>query len=270
MIDGVCPKCTQAALNPAPQKARKTDQSNKFKSFFMNPKEKLVCTLGNTYIQNFLAGGGVSKGFSVVSDKRVYFRGTTYFVKGKRIKKMAESKVVDVKDVTGTSVATYSPTWRLILGIIISIVIFVFLIPMMSITIKGSALVTLLYLLISIMPLALGIAGYISRRVTLLKIEYAGGCIGFNIRWFPMEESTYYQKQLRIAKDKAIEEAESATANAVTAAFSQMVQPVAQPAAVAAAPASSADELIKYADLLEKGLITREEFDEFKAGILRR
>jgi hypothetical protein len=33
---------------------------------------------------------------------------------------------------------------------------------------------------------------------------------------------------------------------------------------------SSSEELMRYADLLDKGLITREEFDEFKAGVLKK
>ena len=71
LIDGVCPKCTQ-------EQSTSNRQDEKFKRFFMNPKEKLVTTLGNTYIQNFLNNGSVRNGFSVVSDKRVYFQGTTY------------------------------------------------------------------------------------------------------------------------------------------------------------------------------------------------
>jgi len=108
---------------------------------------------------------------------------------------------------------------------------------------------------------------YLFTRINLLKIEYAGGCIGFDIAWFPMKECNYYQKQLRLAKDKAVEEAENATANAVTNAMSQMAA-VAQPVAVSAS--SNADELFKYADLMDKGLITREEFDEIKAGLLKK
>ena len=71
LIDGVCPKCTQ-------EQETSDKKDEKFKRFFMNPKEKLVTTLGNTYIQNFLNNGSLGKGFSVVSDKRVYFQGTTY------------------------------------------------------------------------------------------------------------------------------------------------------------------------------------------------
>jgi hypothetical protein len=122
LIDGVCPQCADTANNPV-QQVKKPDPSAKFKGFFMSPKEKLVATLGNTFIQNFLAGGMITKGFSVVSDKRVYFRGTTYFVDGKKIRKMAESKTVDLKDVTGTSVTTFSRP--LLLFLIPAVILFI-------------------------------------------------------------------------------------------------------------------------------------------------
>jgi hypothetical protein len=268
LIDGVCPKCADAAYNPIPQ-ARQADPSARFRGFFMSPKEKLVCTLGNTYVQSFLSGGGATKGFSVVSDKRVYFRGTTFWVEGKKIRKMQESKTVDLKDVTGTSVTFVSNPWMPLLGGFISFFSFVLL---MIVAVGGvyDQGLAVMFIIGGVLGLLIGISfiiAYFMTRINLLKVEYAGGCIGFDIRWFPMQEAETYQKQLRLAKDKAIEEAENATANAVTSAVSQItaVQPVA-----VAAPASSAQELMQYADLFEKGLITREEFDEFKAGVLKK
>jgi hypothetical protein len=306
----------------------------------MSPKEKLVCVLGNTYTQNFLASGSATMGFSVVSDKRVYFRGTTYWVDGKKIRKMSESKTVDLKDVTGTSVTYFENVWMKILGwlLLISGGIGVLAVAEASVSAfftilcagalilglylnkgqnstknqktigavlgcigGGLLLVAMIYAMASstvtetvqvgwstqtteTVPVhawivfavfIIGIAfliAYLFTRINLLRVEYAGGCIGFDVVWFPMQEADTYQKQLRLAKDKAIEEAESATANAVTSAMSQFaaVQPVAVAAPVAAASASSAQELMQYADLLEKGLITREEFDEFKAGVLKK
>ena len=90
------------------------NNEKKFKHFFMNPKETYVCSLGNGYIQNYLAGGFVGKGLAVVSDKRVYFNGKTYEVRNSRLKATSESRTVDLKDVTGTGVRAikYPLLWR--------------------------------------------------------------------------------------------------------------------------------------------------------------
>lgn len=285
----------------------------------------------------------------MVSDKRVYFRGTTYWVQGKKLRKMAESKTVDLKDVMGTSVTYFENLWMKIVGWLLTLIgsiamlvvafaaesIATFLaIAFMVIFILGlrmykksatkrskkkkdgeflpskrevgellagfggvALVITLVIAFgqilnktvdegwnssrqvqaveteVALLVFGVFLAGvafhiaYLFTRINLLKIEYAGGCIGFDIAWFPMAECTTYQKQLRLAKDKAVEESENATANAVTSAMSQMA--VAQP--VASVPATSnADELFKYADLMDKGLITREEFDEIKAGLLKK
>jgi len=274
LIDGVCPTCTEKYTQEAAPDSR-------FRNFFMNPNERLVCVLGNTYLQNFLTSKEITKGFSVVSDKRVYFRGTTYWVQGKKIRKMQESKTVDLKDVTGTSVTYLENTWMKILGKILLVIYGIALLQLIGFIFFNAFAVPvedldinpatgIVALAVPLFPLfIIGVVlmiRYNMSKINILQIEYAGGCIGFDINWFPTSESTEYQKQLRLAKDKAIEEAESATANAVTAAVSQIA--AIQPAAVAAAPASSnADELVKYAELFEKGLITREEFDEYKAAL---
>ena len=119
----------------------------KFRSFFVSPKEKFVCSLGNGYIQNFIANGFVNKGFAVVSDKRVYFNGKTYEVRNTRLKALSESRTVDLKDVTGTGVRSikYPLLW------IMAIVAFVF---MFAITVIASFIFCVLSYPHTISPLS--------------------------------------------------------------------------------------------------------------------
>lgn len=109
---------------------------------------------------------------------------------------------------------------------------------------------------------------YKLNRKTLLKINYAGGHIAVPLNWFPYSEGENFQKMLRIAKDKVIEEAENATANAMREVMSnvstQQPVPQAQPAV------SAADELAKYAQLYKDGLISEQEFADIKAKLFAR
>lgn len=121
LIDGVCSKCIQEAMQ-----AERNRQEKRFKGFFLSPEEKLVTTLGNTYIQNFFSTGWIQKGFAVVSDKRVYFQGTSYDLlyksNGKRkLIRTQKSRTVDLKDVTGTGFEQISRTEYLALGIVMMI-----------------------------------------------------------------------------------------------------------------------------------------------------
>lgn len=109
----------------------------------------------------------------------------------------------------------------------------------------GTALVTVVLLFVN----------YLRRRRTLFEINYAGGKIAFNVSLYPKEEITDFQKQLRRTKDLV---------GAQTPAQPVPV-PVAAVTQAAPAPVSStADELAKYVALLEKGVITQEEFETLK------
>lgn len=335
LVNGACPKCSQAQQN---------SNAEKFKHFFMNPKEQFVCALGNSYIQNYLAGGFVGKGFSVVSDKRVYFNGKTYEVHNSRLKVTSESRTVDLKDVTGTGVrAIKYPLLKIfaIISVVATLLISIgvgikydafmagdFIYPCLIIFIlfvisgilflihhltqknslkkvseifgwlayisMGICIVAILLFLIMCVAYIASVGFeqkspfvscaviltffaaitlfilFFKTRKTILTISYAGGCIAFNINWYSKEESDGFQKKLRIAKDKAVEDAENATANAMREVMSNVVGTPVQPvqSVQPQTPIISADELMKYAQLYKDGLLSEEEFAAIKAKML--
>lgn len=268
LIDGVCPKCTQ-------EQSTSIRQDEKFKRFFMNPKEKLVTTLGNTYIQNFLNNGSVRNGFSVVSDKRVYFQGKTYELVTKnngrkKVIKTKKSRTVDLKDVTGTGYDSYSNVLAKILAFVFfAIGTIFFSLSMSAVADRTNNLSTedvigiIFMLIVCLIPGVVFLVVFLQSRVNLIAIQFAGGEIAFDINWFSEMEIEDFQKQLRLAKDKAIEEADNAVANKLQEAVSSAT--VGQQSAQSN---SVADELAKYGDLLERGLITQEEFDKKKQELL--
>lgn len=95
----------------------------------------------------------------------------------------------------------------------------------------------------------------------MITIQYAGGEIGFGKKWFTQQEIDLFEKQIRVAKDKAVEASDNAVANKLQEAVSNMTQSV-------TASNSKADELSKLADLLQKGAITQEEFEKMKKDLI--
>ena len=98
LINGVCPRCTNAQMMAAQNR-----NDARFTRLFMSPDEKVVATLGNNYLENYLYNGSIKKGSAVVSDKRAYFYGTSYTIsynnKGNpNATRMARSQVVDLKN----------------------------------------------------------------------------------------------------------------------------------------------------------------------------
>lgn len=207
--------------------------------FFVNKNERLISTLGNSYIQNFISNGILSKGFSFITDKRVYFQGKSYNVfynnsGNPKIFKNSRSQIVDLKDVTGTEIKHYNPIHYLI----IAIVFFIFLLILLSIGFSEFK--------IYIIPIILAyVFLYFKNKISLISIQYAGGEIAFDIRWFSQNEIDNFQKQLRLAKDNVVDNPINNNYNV-----------------------SSADELIKYGQLLQKGLISPEEYQNIKRNLL--
>ena len=272
LIDGVCPKCVQK------EGQTESKYGGKYKSLFMSPNEKLVTVLGNSYVENFFQDGTVRNGFAVVSDKRAYFQGNNYYIshdaKGnKKIIKNQQSRTVDLKDVTGTGTDSYTNIAWKIWGFISLIVVVFGLICFWTMTAHaaesqpvsasassmGSIDVILQLVLFAIPTFCFYM--YQRSKVSLITIQYAGGEIGFDKNWFTQQEIDLFQKQLRLAKDKAIEASENAVANKLQEAVASMAQS-------ASSSNSKADELTKLVDLLQKGVITQEEFNKMKKEMI--
>lgn len=215
LINGVCPRCTNAQMMAAQNR-----NDARFTRLFMSPNEKLVATLGNNYIQNYLHNGSVRNGFAVVSDKRAYFYGTSYTISyngrgNPNANKMSRSQVVDLKDVTGSGFIRMVNIGYAILAWAL-VIISIFLIMLLYDIEEGLAVIGGLAALSAILFL---IYQYYDNKLSLISIQYAGGEIAFDIRWFSGQEINNFHQQLRLAKDKAVENYEYDMAKKISAAI---------------------------------------------------
>lgn len=215
LINGVCPRCTNAQMMAAQNR-----NDARFTRLFMSPNEKLVATLGNNYIQNYLHNGSVRNGFAVVSDKRAYFYGTSYTISyngrgNPNANKMSRSQVVDLKDVTGSGFIRMVNIGYAVLAWAL-VIISIFLIMLLYDIEEGLAVIGGLAALSAILFL---IYQYYDNKLSLISIQYAGGEIAFDIRWFSGQEINNFHQQLRLAKDKVVENYEYDMAKKISAAI---------------------------------------------------
>lgn len=275
------------------------NEINKLAQYFVSRDEKYISSLGNGYIMNYLANRSFSKGFSVITNKRVYFRGSCFSGRGKALIKTNEERTVDIKDVTGSGFI-YNRYVGLLLGLITAFFVFVAGI----VVIAGIEMIPSLYrvesyqqvveeyqqaaeedpqwaeywvvssqlmveeyqrraiatsLIIGVL-LSFAIScflvflDYLKKRKTMFQIQYAGGCIAFNVSYYAKAEIDDFQKQLRRTKDLAEESVSKIT--------------VTESPVQSSTQNSVPDELRKYADLLKEGLISQEEYDAMKKKIL--
>ena len=241
----------------------KDSEMKKLSESFVSRDEKYIASLGNGYIMNYLANKSVKKGFAFITDKRVYFKGSCLSGTGKKLVKTNEERTVDVKNITGSGF-TYHRYWGILVALFFSILVSLGVVvgtalleyhkrPDFWLRILNFAVMALFFSLTVIC--CIGIKTYLLKRKTLFRIEYAGGCIAFNVSFYAKAEIDDFQKQLRRAKDMAEE-----CANVIVKPMEAPVETVTQN--------SAADDLRKYAELLKEGLITQEEYDAMKKKVL--
>lgn len=265
LIDGVCPKCVQNGSKNA------DDYERKIKKFFMSQNERMVAVLGKAYSEEYLKKRKCLGGFAVVSDKRLYSFGRSYDICNNMFGQKAprenkQSKTIDLKDVTGTGDSIYRQSRWLVMGIIHLILM---IIGVITCTIiwgqQNENLAWLFMFLCLIIPvLFIFMIIYLIINITtkfhMLTVQYSGGEIAFDMADFTAEEIAFFQRKLRLAKDKATENNHNIEESTIKEAVSSVIQSTSY--------SSKADELVKLADLLAKGVISQEEFEKMKRELI--
>lgn len=109
--------------NKAIEQCNLTDkETQKLSEYFVKKEERYISSLGNGYIMNYFVHGKLSRGFAVVSDKRVYFRGSCFSGTGKTLIKTDEERTVDIKDITGSGFI-YKRYYGVLLGLFLALIV---------------------------------------------------------------------------------------------------------------------------------------------------
>lgn len=229
--------------------------NKKYEKFFIEPTEKLVAVLGSNYIENYLMRDITAKGFAIVSDKRVYYKGKHY-EKGKnnilKFTNTINDQVVDLKDITGTEYEMTKNSWMDILS---NIFLFVFVISLVLAVGELGIIPIIVFLLSFINFIGFWVAYKMTEKNTFW-ILYSNGAIGVNSAWYSKTEIEQFQKQLRLAKDYFDE---NKTQTMIIKTEKQTTSKTVS---------SIADELTKLGKLLKDGLISKEEYDRLKTDLL--
>lgn len=155
------------------------------KQLFIDSTEKQCAVLGGDYLMNYLSYGVLSKGFCVVSDKRVYFKGKCYYKNQNKYNSATEQRIVDLKDITGTGFFIVNPIWELIAAI-------VFLITMFCGFLAGYEGYGL-GIFSSLMSITLFLIYSFSKQ-KMFEISFAGGCIAFKASNYSEEKLTNFKR----------------------------------------------------------------------------
>ena len=175
---------------------------------FVDPDERVICTLGNGYWQNMVSGS-IESSYAMLTQKRLYFCGRALEKNGKDWEKIRETKIVDIQDVRGTGFLYVSRVWNLVLSVFLFIVFIAMIIIVASYSNSIDENTRSILTALSFGALVAGIFfmnKYIMSRKSIFCIETAGGQIGFDVEWLNTEESVNFQRQIHLIKQKKLSE----------------------------------------------------------------
>lgn len=175
------------------QKEQKERNVNRVSDIIADPSEEQIAVLGGNYLSNMLRGGGLSKGFGILTDRRFYFKGKCFVKTGTVHRLVNEEYAVDLEDITATGFV-YA---RRILWLLAAIpcIIFGCLFGMEA---SGEAMAAMLFVLAAILLIA-----YILLKRAIYEIYFAGGSICVNVsKYGGMKEVRAFNKKLRVVKDR--------------------------------------------------------------------
>ena len=177
-----------------------------FTRIFYDSSEKHLGTLGIGYLQNYMISGKSERAILLLSNKRLYQRGKALQKSNRGWILVRTEKVVDIKDITGTSFLSNKR-----LSLLFSSIFFGFAtLALFGISILNRKLEAeqnwdvLLFLLGSIMTGAC-IWAYLFLQKKVFIVEYAGGSIGVDSSAYAEIEITEFQKKISKLKDEYFE-----------------------------------------------------------------
>ena len=157
-------------------------------SMLVDQSETIMATIGSNYLQNYLSGGGVSKGIGILTQKRFYYKGRNFSGMGKSMSSTTQEGVVSLDDIAFTQF-TFTRHIGLLIFAILLTVAGLALLPLEGIGVIGLIASIPFYIL------------YFVKRQTLFMVSFPGGGFAFDVRWYPISDIRDFQRQLHLLKD---------------------------------------------------------------------
>lgn len=169
---------------------------NKLKNIFYDVNEEIIAILGQGFVTNFLFSGNISKTILILTNKRLYREGKAYApsVMGKA----KVSSVVNVEDVRATHFLDITHKGVVIFGAIIFLIGIVIGVAADG-RHQGDIIITGTFL--SIIGIIFYFIGLLSKK-RLFLIEYVGGQIMVDCKWYPELELREFQKAINKIREE--------------------------------------------------------------------
>ncbi len=174
------------------------------KELFADANEKECSVLGEGYLYKFLTDDVLYRGFCVMTDRRLYFKGKYFQKVGRKFRPDKGEYTIDLKDVTssGFTTARFGIVFFLeILFVIVMTALFLRFVEVVDHFYFGDETIIESCLVLMALGLIAVPFYYYLKPFKAFVIEYAGGGIAFLVPDYFEEDARMFQKALHRAKD---------------------------------------------------------------------
>jgi len=188
-----CTRCGAAVNEQSSAPGSPTEYtSSTGASGFISLGEGRSFSLKNGWLMNVVSGEGFVKEDAVLTDKRLYYSSSAGI-----INKNSREEIVNITDITGTKIADYKPYSFIIIAAIAFLLGVIFMAAMRRGTSQG---------LVCFGVAVIWLLAFFIVKKSYLRIEYAGGYIGFSVKKYGIKNVREFQRQIYIAKEDLLDQ----------------------------------------------------------------
>ena len=149
----------------------------------VEPSERVMASLGNSYATTALSGGGFGKTSLFFTNKRVYAKYKEYTTKGKS----NVDAIIDLKEISGTLLSQSNPIALMVIGVLIALLGF------------GTAAMAVnpVPAIVGIIIGGIFVIRWWLHRTVLMEISFQGDRISIMLKGYSYETANQFHKELR-------------------------------------------------------------------------
>ena len=167
------------------------------REMFVSADEQQKAVIGGGYLDNMLRTGVLGRGFGVLTNRRLYYRGKCFYKVGGRYVKTDEDCTVDLQDITSSGFTYTRYLWLLVVAAAV-LAYGIYNLYMESSSRYPEYAVGIVICLTGVILSA----AYVYFRMTMYTVTFAGGSLSIKASSFGVSEVKAFDRTLHLEKDR--------------------------------------------------------------------
>ena len=172
-----------------------------YNSLFTDPTEAFICLLNRRGAEDYIDKGVLTDGFAVLSDERLYIKGTYFSCVGNNYARMRDELVLDASSVADMEIAYNNPLRLMLVAVALLIISYTSIILGVSGVQAFQTTFSISISIILIIAVILLSVGYSANRRILFEIIFHGGsALAFKYELLGDDEIRAFKSSVELIK----------------------------------------------------------------------